>query len=277
MTISVSNTSNTNTFDFWKNRTNDIAYALSNFVVTTDSNTTVGNATISGTFTANVIVSDTLTVNSIVSNGVLYSGNSTVNGSINSTSIYFGNSTSNTFANTTYIKFGNSTSNVVINTSSFYMGNTTYNVNLYPNYWTISNSSTSFTFNMPTTSQVSNGSYFLNADGTWQPAGSINESSIKYDVTTTGTSQQEIDSFTKASYLAHEYTIIVQDSFANNRVLSKILMAHDGSNAFHTEYGLMTTNNYIGSFSTGSNASHAILYFTPTTPGTTVSFIKVKI
>ena len=53
MTITVANTSNTNTFDFWKNRTNELAHAMSTYVVTTDSNTAVGNAHIIGTYIAN--------------------------------------------------------------------------------------------------------------------------------------------------------------------------------------------------------------------------------
>jgi hypothetical protein len=38
MTITISNTANTNTFDYWRNRTNELAHSMSNFVMTTDSN-----------------------------------------------------------------------------------------------------------------------------------------------------------------------------------------------------------------------------------------------
>jgi hypothetical protein len=53
MTITVANTSNTNTFDFWKNRTNELAYAMSTYAVTVGSNAAVGNASIIGTYIAN--------------------------------------------------------------------------------------------------------------------------------------------------------------------------------------------------------------------------------
>ena len=54
MSITVANTGNTNTFDYWRNRTNELAYAMSTYVVTAGgSNTAAGNAAISGTFTAN--------------------------------------------------------------------------------------------------------------------------------------------------------------------------------------------------------------------------------
>lgn len=52
MTYSVPNTAVTNTFDFWRTRTNELSYAMSNYVVTTESNTAVGNAAISGTMIA---------------------------------------------------------------------------------------------------------------------------------------------------------------------------------------------------------------------------------
>ena len=52
MTIIVANTANTNTFDYWRNRTNELADAMTNKTVTVDSNTATGNAAITGTFSA---------------------------------------------------------------------------------------------------------------------------------------------------------------------------------------------------------------------------------
>jgi hypothetical protein len=56
MTINVANTTLTNTFEYFVNRTNELANAISTKVVTTDSNTTSGNAAITGTFSANVYI-----------------------------------------------------------------------------------------------------------------------------------------------------------------------------------------------------------------------------
>lgn len=67
MTVTVQQVSNTNTFDFWKNRTNELANAMSTVAVTTNSNTTVGNAAITGTFTANVLSVSNSTVNTSIS------------------------------------------------------------------------------------------------------------------------------------------------------------------------------------------------------------------
>ena len=53
MTVTVANTANTNTFDYWRNRTNELAYAMSTYAVTVGSNAAVGNAAIIGTYIAN--------------------------------------------------------------------------------------------------------------------------------------------------------------------------------------------------------------------------------
>jgi len=50
MTYSVANVAITNTFDYWRNQSNYLAYASSNLNVTVNSGTAVGNAAISGAF-----------------------------------------------------------------------------------------------------------------------------------------------------------------------------------------------------------------------------------
>jgi hypothetical protein len=61
MTIAIANVSLQNTFGHWMQRTNELAFAMSTSVITVNSNTTVGNATLQGTFTANVINTQQLT------------------------------------------------------------------------------------------------------------------------------------------------------------------------------------------------------------------------
>lgn len=53
MTALVANTLLTNTFDYQRNRTNELAYAMSALAVTVNSNTAVGNAAITGAFNYN--------------------------------------------------------------------------------------------------------------------------------------------------------------------------------------------------------------------------------
>lgn len=67
MAITVANTANTNTFDYWRNRTNELAYQLSTSVITTDASgntyTTSGNAMVNGTFTASTLAIGNATIN----------------------------------------------------------------------------------------------------------------------------------------------------------------------------------------------------------------------
>lgn len=71
MTVTVQQTANTNTFQFFVDRVNQIANAVSTVVVSTNSNTAAGNAAITGTFTSNAVFTPKITV-----------GNSTVNTTI---------------------------------------------------------------------------------------------------------------------------------------------------------------------------------------------------
>jgi len=77
MTITIANTANTNTFEYWINRTNELAYHMTNAVLTSDSsgnnNITSGNSVLVGTFTANVISVGNSSVNTS-----FYSPNSTL-------------------------------------------------------------------------------------------------------------------------------------------------------------------------------------------------------
>jgi hypothetical protein len=68
MTIAVTNTAGTDTFLYWQTRTNELADALTNKVITADSNTTSGNVTIDG-----IITVGNSTVNSIVNSSTVTS------------------------------------------------------------------------------------------------------------------------------------------------------------------------------------------------------------
>ena len=67
MTVTVANTSNTNTFDYWRNRTNELAYAMTTYAVTAgSSNAAVGNAAITGNFNANTLRIGNSTINTSI-------------------------------------------------------------------------------------------------------------------------------------------------------------------------------------------------------------------
>ncbi len=240
MTITVANTANTNTFDYWRNRTNELADAMTNKTVTVDSNTATGNAAITGTFSANV----------------LFLGNTTVNSTSNSTSITFGNTVQNTVVNTSSITFGNTVQNTVVNTSSIF----------------ISNSTSNLTISIPTTSQYANGKFFLNANGSF----TLVEALIKGNIETSGTTNTEINNYLTNTFASAEYLLAVKDNNANNYQSSKILITHDVDNAYLSEYAIIVSNNYVGSFFANSNTSHVRLYFNPTSTNTTINFTRVE-
>lgn len=78
MTVTVAATSNTNTVEYLINRTNELANAISTVAVTTNSNTAVGNAAVTGTFTANVLVANTVRISNSSSNVVISVPNSSI-------------------------------------------------------------------------------------------------------------------------------------------------------------------------------------------------------
>jgi VCBS repeat-containing protein len=198
MTVAVANVANTNTFDYWRNRTNEFATAMSNVVVSTGS-TTTGNADITGSFTANVLIANT-------------------------------------------VRVSNSTVNVVIS--------------------------------VPTSVQIANGSFFLNANGSWSSAPTPLANGT---LTTTGTGAQLLDSFAISTTRGAEYFISIRNNNANAYQATKVLTMHNNVAAFSTEYATMLSNTSLGVFdaNVAANATHVTFYITPTSSNTTVNFTKV--
>ncbi len=290
MTVFVQNTALTNTYDFWRNRTNELADAMSTKTITVNSNTTTGNAVVNGTFQANnlhivntlrggnnstsatLVITSNLTVNGTV----LTIGNSTVNGVANSTQISFDISK----VNTTTVSVG---SNVVINSSSYFVGNST--VNTVINSSSISTNSTiSFVVNTSNitvgsnvsvnTSAIFLGNSTVNTVITSNGL-TVNSISVVFPVSinvqTTGTGSQVIDSFLKSSFRGAEYIFTLTDNSANGYQISKALVVHDVGDSYITEYGTVYSNTLLGIFSASVNATHSIVSVTPS-----ISNMQVK-
>mgnify|MGYP006268072437 CR=1 FL=1 len=195
MTVIVANTANTNTFDYWRNRTNELAYAMTTYAVTAGgSNAAVGDAAVTGR-----LISNTVSV-------------------------------------------GNASVNVVISTAN--------------------------------STQIANGQFFLNANGSWTQVSAPTYTGI---TPTSGNTAQLIDFYDMSSYGAVEYLINAVDNTANNRLTTKIFTAHDTSYAYSTEYAGYVTNTVFGTFAANANSTHVRLYFTPTSTNTTVKFIRFNI
>jgi len=243
MTILIGNVATTDTFQKLLTTVNQLASAVSNSIVTVGSNAAVGDASVTGNVYSNSVVTNNISVvNSISIGNTITIGNSVSNVSINTNSIFLGNSTTNATINTTSISFANSTANLSLK--------------------------------IPTASQVSNGQYFLNANGTYAPV--ILQTSISnVQITTTGVGTALIDSWPMATYNSAEYLLSVNDNNSNNHYGSKIMIVHNTTTAFITEYASYTSNSYVGVFSTLTSGTNVLLYFTPISSNTTVKFARV--
>lgn len=93
---------------------------------------------------------------------------------------------------------------------------------------------------------------------------------------TTGTSNQIIDSFDIGQRSA-EYVLSVKDNSANGYQLSKLLVIHDGTTAFSTEYAVLISNTSLISFSVSSNSTAVILSGVPTSSNTTIKATRTTI
>ena len=195
MTVNVANTANTNTFDYWRNRTNELAYAMSTYAVTAGgSNAAVGDASVTGRINANTV------------------------------------------------SVGNASVNVVISTAN--------------------------------STQIANGQFFLNANGSWTQVAAPTYTGA---APTSGNTAQLIDYYDMTQYSVVEYLISAIDNTANNRISTKIFTTHDTSYAYTTEYATYVTNTNFGTFAANANSTHVRLYFTPTSTNTNVKFIRFNI
>jgi hypothetical protein len=221
MTITVANTSNTNSFYYWLSRTNELAHALTTYVITTDSNNTTGNAYVNGTFSASI-----LTANSSLSGG--NSSTTTVltissNANITGTQLSVG---SNVILTSTVVAVGNSSVNSIINSTS--IGTTGYSI-------------------------------------------------FSINVQTSNTDSQVIDYFSINSYRTADYVISLKNNSANAFQSAKLLIVHNDGNAYVTEYGVLSTNTSLGSFSANANSTHCRLLFTPTAANTQVKGVRTSV
>lgn len=71
MAVNVSNTTTTNTFEFWRLRTNQMANLFREKAVTTGSNTTLGSASVSGTFSGGLLKANGTTQSTSITTGAL--------------------------------------------------------------------------------------------------------------------------------------------------------------------------------------------------------------
>src|SRR5665213_3627944 len=82
-------------------------------------------------------------------------------------------------------------------------------------------------------------------------------------VTTSGTSQQLIDSFPLAMFRSGKYVASVKNNSANGYQATELLVIHDGTLIYSTEYATLSSNGVLGTFAVIVNGANGQLMFTP--------------
>ena len=268
----------TDTFAQWLSLTNQMANAYAN-VVTTAANsagdTTSGNAFVSGTVGGNTVVVnyqlrggtvDTAANLSVVSNVTFSGANSTL------TSNVFVNSANltvnaNTFA-ITGVGGGNAvtistnstyTNTVLISQALTVQGNTTA-----VNTWSFSNS-----VSMTGSVAMANLHTFVTSGGAAIAASGANS------VNASTAANTLIDSFNGNSYRGGKYVISVIDNSNSTYQMTELLLMHDGTTGYTTEYAtLRSTSNNLAIFTANLSGTTVRLYATPAVANSTYKISK---
>jgi hypothetical protein len=82
-------------------------------------------------------------------------------------------------------------------------------------------------------------------------------------VITSGTSIQNADTFAAATYRSAKYVISVTDPTNSDYQVTEILLLHDGSSTYTTEYATLTSDTNLAVFSSDISAGSVRLRVTP--------------
>lgn len=276
----------TNTFRNWVDKTNEAIEVLRNQAVTTsltgDGDVVVGNGFVIGLLGANTLTATTIrggSANSssnlaitsnttisaaymnVVANTLIYS-NSTV-----AVAVFGGNSTAtNTSFNSTYFNINSNAS--ITGTSHVVTGNV--NVDSGVLYVDATNNRVGINTTTPNTQLAVNGS--VAASGSLTLSGMLITSN---SVVTAGTTQAVIDTFPVATYRSGKYTINITDGTSPAVFqVSEILIMHDGTNSYITEYAALRNGSNLGTFASDISAGNSRLLFTPAVANATIKFSK---
>jgi len=302
-TLSSINTT-ADTFQNWIDRTNSIITLLDTEVVTANSAgaLTSGNGFVNGHFGANTLVATFVRGGNVTTNSVLtFQTNTAFNANVlisqqlavtntvafSNTLSVTGNATfSNTLAVTGAVTFSNTATIAGLANAAGGINTTTANatsinvganVNLTTSYLNIGNSSVNVVINstsIVTGSVTVNSSMIVVGGSNVATVAALSGLGISNTITFTGTSSQVMDSISLSSTRSAEYLISANNNTANAYQVSKILVIHDGTTAYVTEYGTMYTNTSVVSISAGANATHMFINCTPVSTNTTVNFTR---
>lgn len=95
--------------------------------------------------------------------------------------------------------------------------------------------------------------------------------------TTTTTANQVLDSFSAASFRTAKYLVQVHDTSNNYYHTSEILVIHDGTTAYITEYAIVFTVSSLASFDADVSGGTVRLLVTPTNTNNTIRVSRTAI
>lgn len=262
----------TDTFAQWLQLTNQMANAYKNVVTTatnTAGDTTSGNAFVSGTIGGNTVVVnyqmrggtvDTAANLAVVSNVTFSGGNSTF------TSNVFVNSANLTVNANTFALTGVGGGNAItISTNSSYT-----NTVLISHVLTVQGNTT-----------VVNSSSFSNSVSVTGPVSMSNTMSFpdntlgSNSVTASNSDPLIIDSFSGSTFRSGKYVISVKDNSNSTYQTTEILMMHDGTTGYTTEYAtLRSSANNLAIFSSNLSGTTVRLWATPSVANSTYKVSK---
>ena len=254
----------TDTFGHWLQKTNGMLVLFGNTVTTASNSSgdiTPGNGYVQGIFGSNTLFSTT----------ALRGGSVTASANLNITSNVIHTaealrSTANAYINS---------ANVTLNTANFVVSS---NVGGVSSIALIGNSS-STTLTLQTNSHSISGnvsianavsmSSTLSVSGTSSLVGNVTFAShtmiTSSALTTSGILPTLIDSFPAATYRGGRFILSYKDTSNNAYQMTEILVMHDGSDSYITEYGtLRSTSNNLMVINANVSSGNVRLYVTPT-------------
>lgn len=228
-----------------------------------DSGVTNGNDAFTFVKTTNTVA--------ITGTGALTLGSNVV---VNSSSLNVGNSTVSVFVNSSLLEVSNSTATANYSVAGMVVGTTIANgtvislgANVVANATVVSIGNSSVNVQINSTALI--GATLLLGGG--------NSFTAFVSGTTTGTTSQNVDTWSAGTYRAAKYLVTVKDNVSNAYQLTECYVLFDGTNALITEIVQMQSNGSMGTLAAGANSTVVSLQFTPVSANTTVKADRILI
>lgn len=94
------------------------------------------------------------------------------------------------------------------------------------------------------------------------------------EVTTTNTSTITLDRFDKTLYRSGKYFISIKEKDALDYQSTEIMVLHDGTSVYTTEYATLLTDSTLAVFTASTDTSNVIISVTPTTQNNVIKYYR---